>query len=63
MASSSPPTRLPSRELTPADAAIIKKRLLSKEFQNRIAADFDVNQGRISEIKNGKLFPEVPPAS
>ena len=33
------------------------------EFLNRIAADFDVNPGRISEIKTGKRFADIPPAN
>jgi hypothetical protein len=52
----------PSPKLTKDDAAIIKKRLAQGEFQHRIAADFDVNSGRISEINTGKRYPEVPPA-
>jgi len=51
-----------SRTLTAEDAAIIKKRLISGELQSRIAADFDVNGGRISEINTGKLFPTVEAA-
>jgi hypothetical protein len=54
--------RRPSRRLTDNDAAIIKKRLNDGEFQSRIAADFDVNSGRISEINTGKRFRDVPPA-
>ena len=57
------PARQPSRKLTEEDAAVIKKRLKLGEFQNRIAADFDVNPGRIAEIKTGKLFPHVGAAS
>ncbi|BCB17332.1 hypothetical protein [Bosea sp. ANAM02] len=56
-------SRSPSRRLTASDAAIIKNRILRGEFLNRIAADFDVNPGRISEIKTGKRFAEVPPAA
>jgi len=56
-------SRNPSRNLTANDAAIIKNRILRGEFLNRIAADFDVNPGRISEIKTGKRFAEVPPAA
>lgn len=55
-------SRSPSRNLTAKDAAIIKNRILRGEFLNRIAADFDVNPGRISEIKTGKRFAEIPPA-
>jgi predicted XRE-type DNA-binding protein len=28
------------------------------EFQSRIAAAFDVNQGRIADVKAGRLHPE-----
>jgi len=50
-------TRKPSRKLTFKQAVEIQKRLKRGEFQNRIAADYDVNPGRISEIKKGKLHP------
>jgi hypothetical protein len=50
-------------QLTPEQVSIIKARLRRGDFQHRIAADFDLNQGRISEIATGKRFPEVPPAS
>ncbi len=56
-------TRHSSRSLTADDAAIIKNRILRGEFLNRIAADFDVNPGRVSEIKTGKRFAEVSPAA
>ncbi len=61
MASKYPPNQH-SRTLTPEDAAIIKKRLKAGELQSRIAADFDVNGGRISEINTGKSFPNVEAA-
>lgn len=54
--------RAPSRILTPREAATIKKRIRMGEFLNRIASDYDVNPGRISEIKTGKRFAEVQPA-
>ncbi len=56
------PVRRPSYTLTAHDAAIIKKRLQTGELQSRIAADFDVNSGRIAEINTGKTFPEVKAA-
>jgi hypothetical protein len=49
-------------ELSREDVAIIKARIVRGDKQHRIAADYDLNQGRISEIKHGKLFSEVPPA-
>jgi hypothetical protein len=51
--------RKPSNRLTANDAMIIKKRLKNGEMQSRIAADFDVNIGRISEINTGKKFANV----
>lgn len=54
--------RKPSYRIREADVPIIKKRILSGEYLNRIAADYDVNPGRISEIKTGKEFPDIPAA-
>jgi hypothetical protein len=54
--------RRPSKRISELEVPIIKKRILEREFINRIAADYDVNPGRISEIKNGKRFAEIPPA-
>ena len=51
--------RRPSKRLTEKDAKIIKRRLRQGDMQSRIAADFDVNIGRISEINTGKKFSEV----
>ncbi len=51
--------RRPSKRLTHADAKIIKIRLKQGDMQSRIAADFDVNIGRISEINTGKKFNDV----
>ncbi|MBT9383301.1 hypothetical protein KM176_05470 [Pseudooceanicola sp. CBS1P-1] len=48
--------RKPSTKLTFSDAVEIHKRIQRGEYLNRIAADYDVNPGRISEIKNGKTF-------
>jgi len=50
-------------KLTPKDVSVIKARILRGDFQHRIAADYDLNQGRISEIAKGKRFGHVPPAS
>lgn len=55
--------RQPSRRVNPLDVPIIKNRILQGEFLNRIAADYDVNPGRISEIKTGKRFADIPPAA
>ena len=55
--------RGPSYRLKPTDVPAIKKRIREGEFLNRIAADFDVNPGRISEIKTGDKFADIPPAN
>ena len=49
--------RKPSRKLTFEDAVAIWLRILRGEFLNRIAADYDVNPGRISEVKTGQRLP------
>lgn len=49
--------RQPSRRLTFDDAVAIWRRLFDGEFQNRIAAYYDVNAARIAEIKSGMRFP------
>lgn len=47
----------PARRLTYEDAVDIQGRLLSGEYQFRIAADYDVNQGRIADVKKDRLHP------
>ena len=50
-------------QLTAQLAAIIKK--LAREtnlYQHEIAAKLGINQGRVSEVLNGKRFAEIPPA-
>jgi len=49
-------------KLTPEQVSTIKARLARGDYQHRIAADFDLNQGRISEIATGKRFANVPEA-
>lgn len=40
----------PSRRLTFADAVNVWIRYWDGEFQHRIAADYDVNPGRVNEV-------------
>jgi len=49
-------------ELSPDDIAQIKAKLLSGQFQHEIAAEYGLNQGRISEINTGKRFGQIQPA-
>lgn len=48
--------KIPSSRLSLEDAIEIWIRILRGEFQSRIASDYDVNIGRISEIKTGRKF-------
>lgn len=50
-------------KLTPTDVSVIKARLQRGDFQHRIAADYDLNQGRISEIAKGRRFAAVQAAT
>ncbi|WP_024340954.1 hypothetical protein [Bradyrhizobium japonicum] len=54
--------RNPSYTIKPKDVPIIKKRIREGDFLNRIAADYDVNPGRISEIKTGRRYGDIPAA-
>lgn len=54
--------RKPSRAIDPRDVPVIKKRIRNGEFLNRIASDYDVNPGRISEIKNGCRYAGISAA-
>lgn len=49
--------RSPSHRLTFEDAVTIWLRYWNGEFQNRIAAMFDVNPGRVNEVIKGKRHP------
>jgi hypothetical protein len=48
----------PSRQLAFEDAVNIWLRYWNGEFQHRIAASFDVNPGRISEVIKGHRHPD-----
>jgi len=49
----------PSRQLTKEDAVQVWFMLWDGWLQSRIAAYFDVNSGRVSEVKTGKRFPDA----
>lgn len=48
--------------ITIDDVPVVKLALRLGYWQHVIAAYFHENQGRISEIKTGKLFPGAPVA-
>lgn len=45
--------------LSEEDAALVKGMLERGDRHHDIAAWFGVNQGRIADVKNGDLFPDV----
>ena len=47
----------PSHKLTFQEAVEVWIRHWSGEFQNRIAARFDVNPGRVNEVLKGRRHP------
>lgn len=49
----------PSRRLTLEDAVQVWLMIWDGWLQSRIAAHFDVNGGRISEVHTGKRFPQA----
>ena len=49
--------RQPSHRLTLEEAVEIQLRLMRGELYSRIAADYDVNQGRIADVKFHRLHP------
>lgn len=50
-----------AKQLTAQDIADIKVRLRQGEYQHHIAADYGLNQGRVSEINTGKRGITRPP--
>jgi hypothetical protein len=48
-----------SAGLTETDAVQIWQRRLNGEAQHLIAAEFNVNPGRIAEVLSGKRFPNA----
>jgi hypothetical protein len=53
------PGRPGSPQVTAAMASAIKAMLRAGMMQHDIAAHFGINQGRVSEINTGLLFPNV----
>jgi len=47
------------KHLSKAEIAVIKGRILRGDKYSEIAADYRLNQGRIADLKFGRIFPEV----
>ncbi|MCW8914590.1 MAG: hypothetical protein OQK24_01910 [Magnetovibrio sp.] len=50
-------SRKPGRKITFDDAVQIWLKLFDGAFSHTIAAEFETNQGRISEVRTGKRQP------
>jgi hypothetical protein len=50
------------KHLSKAEIAIIKARILRGDLYSDIASDYRINQGRIADLKFGRIFPDVEPA-
>lgn len=50
-----------AKQLTAQDIADIKVRLRQGDYQHHIAADYGLNQGRVSEINTGKRCVTIQP--
>jgi hypothetical protein len=50
------------RELSIAEIAIIKARILRGDKYADIASDFRLNHGRIADLKFGRIYRDVEPA-
>ncbi|CAO4192073.1 hypothetical protein LFADAHJC_LOCUS399 [Methylorubrum extorquens] len=51
------PHRMPCHRLTFEEAVQVHIRLMAGEMYSRTAADYDVNQGRIADVKFVRLHP------
>lgn len=50
------------KDLNTGDIAVIKARILRGDKYSEIASDYRINQGRIADLKFGRIFPEVQAA-
>ena len=50
------------RKVTPDMVPVIKLARSLRYNYARIAAYFEINQGRIADVMKGRLFPDIPPA-
>jgi len=50
------------KHLSKIEISVIKARILRGDKYSSIAADYRINQGRIADLKYGRIFPEIPVA-
>lgn len=51
------------KHLSLAEIAVIKARILRGDRYVEIASDYRINQGRVSDLKYGRIFRGVKPAA
>ena len=50
------------KHLSKIEIAIIKARIFRGDKYSEIAADFRINQGRLSDLRYGRICSEIVPA-
>jgi hypothetical protein len=50
------------KHLSFAEIGVIKGRIIRGDRYAEIAADYRINQGRIADLKFGRIFADVEPA-
>lgn len=50
------------KHLSTAEIAIIKARIARGDKYSEIAADYRINQGRIADLKFGRIHADIKPA-
>ncbi len=50
------------RHLSNVEISVIKARIVRGDKYSEIAADYRINQGRIADLKFGRIYRDIPPA-
>ncbi len=50
------------KDLSAAEIAVIKARIAHGDKYAEIAADYRLNQGRIADLKFGRVYADIRPA-
>jgi len=50
------------KNLSKVEISVIKARIVRGDKYSEIAADYRINQGRLADLKFGRIHKDVPPA-
>lgn len=50
------------KNLSGIEISVIKARIIRGDKYSKIAADYRINQGRLSDLKYGRIYTEIKPA-